>query len=105
MDLTSGPLFRDKTTLPSLNNDIRKSALDKCYLAPGGYLLCEEHLITDLEVIGPTSLNYRVAPGDLREAVSAVDVLLYQESIETNSEGDQVASARVVAKKQQRKIC
>jgi hypothetical protein len=27
--------------------------------------------------------------------------LLYQESIETNSEGDQVASARVVAKKQQ----
>ncbi len=71
------------------------------YLAPGGYLLCEEHLITDLEVIGPTSLNYRVAPGDLREAVSGVDVLLYQESIETNSEGDQVASARVVAKKQQ----
>jgi len=71
------------------------------YLAPGGYLLCEEHLITDLEVIGPTSLNYRVAPGDLREAVSGVDVLLYQESIETNSEGDQVANARVVAKKQQ----
>jgi len=68
-------------------------------LAAGGYLVCEEHLITDLEVIGPTSSNYRVTPGDLREAVSGVDILLYEESVETNSEGDQVASARVVARK------
>ena len=68
-------------------------------LAAGGYLLCEEHLITDLEVIGPTSSNYRVAPGDLREAVSGVDILLYEESVEMNSEGDQFASARVVARK------
>jgi SAM-dependent methyltransferase len=67
-------------------------------LAPGGYLLCEEHLITDAQVIGPTSLNYRVAPDELREAVSGVDVLLYEESVEMNSEGDQVASARVVVK-------
>jgi len=68
-------------------------------LAAGGYLLCEEHLITDLEVIGPTSSNYRVAPGDLRKAVSGVDILLYEESTEMNSEGDQVASARVVVRK------
>jgi len=67
-------------------------------LAPGGYLLCEEHLITDQEVIGPTNLNYRVAAGDLREAVSGLDVLFYQESIALNSEGEQIASARVVAK-------
>ena len=73
------------------------SRLCNC-LAPGGYLLCEEHLTTDMEVIGPTSLNYRVAPGELREAVSGVDVLLYEESIEMNSEGEQVASARVVVK-------
>ena len=69
-------------------------------LAPGGYILCEEHLITSQEVIGPTSPNYRVAPGVLREAVSGLDVLLYEESIEMNSEGEQVASARVVVKKQ-----
>ncbi len=75
------------------------SRLCNC-LAPGGYLLCEEHLVTDLEVIGPTSLSYRVAPGDLREAVSGADVLLYEESIEMNSDGEQVASARVVVKKQ-----
>jgi tellurite methyltransferase len=73
------------------------SRLCEC-LAPGGYLLAEEHLVTDREVIGPTSSNYRVAPGELREAVSGLDVLFYQESIETIPEGGQVASARVVAK-------
>ena len=67
-------------------------------LAPGGYLLCEEHLITDEEVIGPTCSDYRVAPGDLLETVSGVDVLLYEESIEMNSDGERVASARVVVK-------
>ncbi len=69
-------------------------------LAPGGYLVCQEHLVTDQEVIGPTSSNYRVAPGELRNAVSGVDVLLYEESIETNTEGERVASARMVVKKQ-----
>jgi len=67
-------------------------------LAPGGYLLCEEHLITDQKVVGPAALNYRVAPGDLREAMSGLDVLLYEESIEMNAAGEQVASARVVVK-------
>ena len=67
-------------------------------LLPGGYLLCEEHLITDQDVIGPTSSNYRVASGALREAVSGLEVLLYEESIEETSGGEQVASARVVAK-------
>jgi SAM-dependent methyltransferase len=69
-------------------------------LEPGGYLLCEEHLITDQEVIGPASSNYRVAPGVLREAVSGLDILLYEESIEMNADGEQVASARVVVRKQ-----
>ena len=68
-------------------------------LAPGGYLICEEHLVTDLEVIGPSSTNFRVTPGEAREAVSGLDVLLYEESIEMNDEGDHVASARVVARR------
>jgi SAM-dependent methyltransferase len=67
-------------------------------LAPGGYLLCEEHLITDEDVIGPKNPNYRVAPGALREAVSRLEVLHYEESVEPIPEGGQVASARVVVK-------
>jgi hypothetical protein len=65
-------------------------------LATGGYLLCEEHLITDQDVIGPSSSNYRIAPGALREAVSGLDVLLYEEIIENGSDGERVASARAV---------
>lgn len=74
------------------------SRLCRC-LAPGGYLICEEHLIADQDVIGPTSSEFRVAPGELRDAVSGVDVLLYEESIEEIPEGGQVSSARLVAKK------
>lgn len=67
-------------------------------LAPGGYLLCEEHLITEQAVIGPKGPGYRVAPGVLRDAVSGLEVLLYEESVVTIPEGGQVASARVVVK-------
>jgi len=74
------------------------SRLCEC-LAPGGYLVCQEHLVTEQEAIGPKGTNFRVAPGTLREAVSGLDVLLYEESIETIPEGGQVASARLVARK------
>lgn len=68
-------------------------------LAPGGYLICEEHLITDQQVTGPKNSNFRVAPDKLREVISDLDVLFYEESIKLNTEGEHVASARVVAKK------
>lgn len=68
-------------------------------LAPGGYLLCEEHLVTDADVIGPRTSDYRLATGALREAVSGLEVLHYEELLKTVEEGEQVASARLVAKK------
>ena len=68
-------------------------------LAPGGYLVCEEHLITEQEVSGPAGKHFRVASGELRDAVSGVEVLLYEESITSNAEGDPVASARLVARR------
>jgi len=68
-------------------------------LAPGGYLLCEEHLVTEQEVIGPATASFRVAPGALRDAVSDLDIQIYEESVKPIAEGGQVASARVVANK------
>lgn len=68
-------------------------------LAPGGYLVCQEHLVTGQEAIGPAGTDFRVAPGSLREAASGLDVLLYEESIEIVPEGGQLASARLVASK------
>ena len=69
------------------------------HLAPGGYLLCEEHLQTDAEVAGPGNRNFRVPPGALREAVDGLEILLYEESIGENDDGEKLASARVVARK------
>ncbi len=69
------------------------------HLAPGGYLLCEEHLVASVDVIGPGSARFRVEPGALRAAVAPLDVLLYEESVEVVDEGDRVASARVVGRK------
>ena len=71
--------------------------LCKC-LAPQGYLICEEHLVTDQQVIGPTSSNYRVSPGQLRQVVSDLEILLYEEPVTVTPTGEQVASARVVAR-------
>jgi tellurite methyltransferase len=68
-------------------------------LAPGGFLICEEHLRSEQEVIGPGNPDFRVAPGTLREAVSKLDLWLYEEVVEPIPEGGQLASARVVAQK------
>jgi len=68
-------------------------------LAPGGFLICEEHLRSEQEVIGPGNPDFRVAPGALREAVSKLDLLWYEEVVEPIPEGGQLASARVVAQK------
>jgi len=69
------------------------------HLAPGGYLLCEEHLQTAAEVVGPCNRNFRVPPGALRTAVNGLEILLYEEKIGENEEGEPLASARLVAKK------
>ena len=56
-------------------------------LAAGGYILCEEHLVTEQEVAGPGNASFRVMPGQLREAVSSLGIISYQESIETGDDG------------------
>jgi len=68
-------------------------------LAPGGYLLCEEHLVAEGKLAGPENPLFRVVPGALREAAQGLDILLYEESTSTNTEGEPMASARLVARK------
>jgi SAM-dependent methyltransferase len=74
------------------------SRLREC-MAPGAYLICEEHMLSDCDVAGPCNPDFRVAPGQLREVVSGLEVLLYEESIKANDDGEQIASARVVARR------
>lgn len=68
-------------------------------LAPGGYLVCEEHLRSAEDVIGPENPRFRVPPGALREALSTLELLHYDESVEPIPEGGRIASARAVARR------
>ena len=67
-------------------------------LAPGGFLLCEEHLRVDEAVIGPENPRFRVAPGALREALASLELLHYEESV-ANVDDGRIASARAVARR------
>ena len=69
------------------------------HLAPGGYLVCEEHLQTDADVVGPGNPDFRVPAGALHDAANGLEILLYEEKLGRNDDGEQLASARLVAKK------
>ncbi len=68
-------------------------------LAPGGYLISEQHLKSDEDVIGPQSAEFRVAPGALREAVGGLEILHHAETVKTEADGARIASAQVVARR------
>ena len=69
------------------------------HLAPGGFLLCQEHLESDEAVIGPDGNRFRVAPGALRDAARGLEILFYDEAVETVEDGERLASARLVARR------
>lgn len=66
-------------------------------LRPGGYLVCEAHLITDAAVIGPRDPAFRAAPGELRRAAATLDVVESWEGIVRDPDGRDAALARLVA--------
>ena len=68
-------------------------------LAPGGYLVVEEHLRTDEQVAGPGNPRFRVAPGELQRALVGLQVVSAEESVVTDPDGARVALARVVARR------
>ena len=66
-------------------------------LQPGGYLLCEEHLVTTVVVAGPENPRFRVQPGELEKAASAMHILFHEEALHEDPDGNTVALARLVA--------
>jgi tellurite methyltransferase len=68
-------------------------------LLPDGYVLVEEHLVTDANVVGPRGSQYRVAPGALVAAAGNLDICHCEESVLADPDGRQVALARFVARK------
>jgi len=63
----------------------------------GGFLICEAHLQTNEAVAGPSSKAFRVKPGALREAAGDLEIVMYQEGISEDPDGQRVALAQLVA--------
>jgi tellurite methyltransferase len=68
-------------------------------LAPGGYLVCEQHLVTEADVIGPTNPSYRVKSGDLLRVVQPLQLHHIEEALVPDPDGRTAALARLVAQK------
>ena len=74
-------------------------------LAGNGIFLCEEHLESDEDVIGPKNPSYRLARNELRRSVTAVakrddEVLYHHEGRVTDPDGRDAALAQLVLRRQ-----
>jgi SAM-dependent methyltransferase len=68
-------------------------------LATGGMLVCEQHLASDAPVAGPTSRDFRLAPGELERSAEGLEVLQAYEGPVVDPDGRSVALAQLVASK------
>ena len=67
-------------------------------LRPGGALLIEHHLQTELPVGGPRSAGFRLRPQELLEAFGELRIVFYAETLEPADQSNQgYALARMVA--------
>jgi len=67
-------------------------------LAPGGTLLCEQHLATtDPTVAGPTSAAFRLRPGELLRSAPNLRVLHQYEGAVTDPDGRSVMLTQLIA--------
>jgi tellurite methyltransferase len=67
-------------------------------LAPGGALLCEQHLRTGEAVSGPTSATFRLAPGELAAAAHGLRIEHSFEGLAVDPDGRSVALAQLIGK-------
>jgi SAM-dependent methyltransferase len=66
-------------------------------LAPGGLLICEQHLVTEDDVIGPRSPAFRVAPGELAALAEGLQLRYCREGLVAEPDGRRAALAQLVA--------
>jgi hypothetical protein len=67
-------------------------------LAPGGALLCEQHLTATASVVGP-SAAFRFEPGELARGAAELDVLHSYEGLLVDPDGCTAAVAQLVGTK------
>ena len=79
------------TNLPLIDNL-------KGVLKTGGYLIVEEHLVTDADVVGPRNPKFCVAPDALRDVAAGLDIIAYREGAVNDHDGRPAALAQLVAR-------
>jgi tellurite methyltransferase len=67
------------------------------WLAPGGHLLCEQHLRSAEQVAGPSNPAFRLEPGELCAAAAGLIVRHYREGSVVDPDDRIVALAQLVA--------
>ena len=67
-------------------------------LAPGGALLCEQHLSSDAPVAGPANTAFRLAPGELRSSALGLRIEHLFEGLTADPDGQSVALAQLIGK-------
>jgi SAM-dependent methyltransferase len=68
-------------------------------LAPGGHVLVEQHLVTNVEVVGPTSAAFRLAPGELKLAAAPLVTVYEHEGLIVDPDGRAAAVAQLIARR------
>ncbi len=66
-------------------------------LRDGACLVCEQHLKTSRDVVGPKNPAYRLAPNELLAAAGNLRVLFYREGIVEDPDGRPAALAQLIA--------
>jgi SAM-dependent methyltransferase len=80
-----------------VNRELTPSIADA--LKPGGVYLCEQHLATDREVVGPSNPAFRMERGELRNSVVGLCIETYREEYIADPDGLPAALARMLARK------
>jgi len=68
-------------------------------LAPGGFLLAEQHLRTESDVVGPRNPDFRLAPGALRKLVSGLHIVFEHEGLIEDPDGRRAALTQIIAER------
>ena len=68
-------------------------------LAPGGYVLVEQHLVTSAEVVGPSSAAFRLAPRELERGAAGLELVHYLEGLVVDPDGRTAALAQLIARR------
>ena len=65
-------------------------------LGDGGYLVCEQHLKTTRDVVGPKTPAFRLRPNELLAAAEDLRVLFYREGVVRDPDGRPAALAQLI---------